>query len=673
MRSLRPLLLVLLSLAALAGAAPAAPAAPLSNLAHLDFLGDQVTPPAQAGHTTYQLDTEPAIGVLWTYAEPDGSGGWKRLGGGTYDPATNTYGQGAFNADDISRAAVVYVRHYEQFGDQDSRQRAFELLRGLAYLQTVDGPHAGEVVLWMQPDGSLNPTPTPADSPNPSDSGPSYWLARSIWAYGEGYALFRTLDPDFAAFLQQRMELSLQALERDVLTPSYGTYRIVDGLRWPAWLIVDGADASSEAMYGLSAYVAATADTAAAADLRALGQGVAAMQLGSARRWPFGALMPWALSRSDWHAWGDQMSGSLATAGSVLHEDGFVSAAVREAGSFTPHLLVQGGPDNGWLPVPADRSQIAYGAEATLENLVRTAAAAHRPAFDDLAGVAAAWYFGNNASGQPVYDPATGVTFDGVAPDGSINHNSGAESTIMGQLSMLALDAHPAIEARANAAARQAQVTWQVAEAESGTLAGAASVVTPSSAWTGESQWSGGASVDLGRGGSTTTAFTPPVSATYLLFPVFLRQIGDGGRISVGFTGEQHRHLDTGGAGEQGASAIPGFLDVGLVRARGAAAGPASVTVRGQSATPTSYDATLVQPEVEWLLLGGDAAGGQGVLRSFATARTTRSVTLPGAGPISARAYTRTGRLVASLSDPSGTIEAPVAARGFTVVTRGPA
>ena len=36
------------------------------------------------------------------------------LGGGTYDAATDTYGQGAFNADDISRAAVVYLRDWQQ-------------------------------------------------------------------------------------------------------------------------------------------------------------------------------------------------------------------------------------------------------------------------------------------------------------------------------------------------------------------------------------------------------------------------------------------------------------------------------------------------------------------------------------------------------------------------------
>ena len=32
----------------------------LTNLAHLDFLTEMVTPPAQAGHTTYRLAEEPA-------------------------------------------------------------------------------------------------------------------------------------------------------------------------------------------------------------------------------------------------------------------------------------------------------------------------------------------------------------------------------------------------------------------------------------------------------------------------------------------------------------------------------------------------------------------------------------------------------------------------------------
>jgi hypothetical protein len=221
--------LTVLALAVALLALPAAPAvareARLTNLAHLDFLGDRVTPPTQAGHDSYRLAAEPAIGVLWTYAERQPNGSYTRVGGGAYDPATNTWGQGAFNADDMTRASVVYLRHWRQFGDRHSRSSAYQLLRGVAYLQTSSGPDAGNVVLWMQPDGTLNLSPTPPDNPNPSDSGPSYWLARTIWALGEGYAAFRTVDPPFARFLRARLDLALDALTARSWTRSMGPIR----------------------------------------------------------------------------------------------------------------------------------------------------------------------------------------------------------------------------------------------------------------------------------------------------------------------------------------------------------------------------------------------------------------------------------------------------------------
>ena len=227
--------------------APAAAVAPLTNLAHLDFLLDEATPPTQVdGHTTYRLEEEPTLILPWTYADARPGGTFERVGGGPLDAATNTWGQGAYNADDVARAAVVYLRHWELTGAETSRESAYELLRSLAYLQTTDGANAGNVVLWMQPDGTLNPSAEPVELPDPSDSGPSYWLARTIWALGEGYAAFQQADPEFAAFLEDRLALSLEALDRQVLV-KYGQWAESDGIRVPAWLIVDGADASAEA------------------------------------------------------------------------------------------------------------------------------------------------------------------------------------------------------------------------------------------------------------------------------------------------------------------------------------------------------------------------------------------------------------------------------------------
>ncbi len=547
---------------------------------------------------------------------------------------------------------------------------------GSPILQTVSGENQGNVVLWMQPDGTLNPSADPPELPDPSDSGASYWLARTIWALGEGYQAFRDEDPEFASFLRARLELAIDAVDRQVLTPNYGEFQTVDGLQWPSWLIVDGADASSEAIYGLSAYQQAGGSPAGLLALQRLGNGVALMQLGSVGRWPYRAIMPWAQSRSVWHAWGDQMSGALATAGATLEESRWVDVALREVGSFTPHLLIQDGPQNGWLPAPADRTQIAYGADATLQNLVRTGEASGRSGFLDLAGIAAAWYFGNNPAGEPMYDPETGRTYDGINPDGVINRNSGAESTIHGLLSMLLLDEHPDIAARAMIAGRTDQVTWEMVEAESGELTGAAEVVTPPSAWTGESLWSGGAYVSLASGGSVDVAVDLETRDRYWVFGVSERQQIPLRAVEIAYEldGVAAGRQPQGGAGPRGITPTPGYLGVGQSRARTIVeegSGVLTATAFSGRVREARLDAVLLQPEIEWLILGGDG-GHQGVLRSFSDRLRHQRVEMGDGGQPEARAYNDLGVLVRTVRGRSGVVVAPVLPGGFTVVTSGP-
>lgn len=476
------------------GAATAATAsAPLTNLAHLDFLLDEATPPVDVpGHTTYRLDEQPSLVMPWTYADARAGGAFERVGGGPLDPATGHWGQGAYNADDISRAAVVYLRHWTHTDAETSRETAYELLRSLTYLQTTEGPNAGNVVLWMQPDGTLNPSAEPVELPDPSDSGPSYWLARTVWALGEGYAAFQDADPAFAAFLEERLALAVAAIERQVLV-RYGQWVESDGMRVPAWLIVDGADASAEAVLGLAARLRAVPDDAAAADpLRKLAEGIAAMSSGGVGEWPYGAVLPWAQSRSMWHGWGSQMPAALAAASVALDDPALAEPAARDAAVFTPTLLTAGGPDNGWFPTPADRVQIAYGVDSRVQSLLAVADATGSTGFADLAAMQAAWFFGANRAGAQMYDPETGVVFDGLQPDGSVNRNSGAESTIHGLLTMLALDARPVLAERASSIATVAERDGLVlVEAES--AAETTGTVTAPTPWTGESLWSGGA------------------------------------------------------------------------------------------------------------------------------------------------------------------------------------
>ncbi|MGH3087522.1 MAG: hypothetical protein ACRDSJ_09425, partial [Rubrobacteraceae bacterium] len=367
----------------------------------------------------------------------------------------------------------------------------------------------------------------------------------------------------------------------------------------------------------LSAYVrSGGGDERARQDLDRLAEGIAMMREEEVEGWPFGAILPWAQSRSLWHGWADQMSGALAEAGTVLDDGSFVSTAVGEAGTFTPHVLAQGGAEQSWAPAPVDKSQIAYAQDATLQNLLAVAEATGRDSFRQLAGVAGAWYFGNNRSGARMYDPATGRTFDGLEADGRINRNSGAESTIHGLLSMLALDANPDVREMSLRAEREDHLTWQTVEAEDGELKGKARVVEPESAWTGESQWSGGAYVELGPGGRVVAEADLPEKGRYRLLPVFDRQ-----QIEERAAGTRHKIgrspfgiVRHGGAGEQGVSAAPGYLDIANLGSK-KTFGPGEVEILSAyvgDGRPARLDALLVQPEIERLLLSGDDGTAQG-------------------------------------------------------------
>ncbi|MEU4422162.1 hypothetical protein AB0F81_16170 [Actinoplanes sp. NPDC024001] len=630
--------------------------APLTNLAHLDFLREQVSPPAQDGHTTYRLAEAPAVGMLWTYAEPGPDGAYRRLGGGTYHPATNTYGQGAYNADDVARAAVVYLRHWRQTGAASSRQASYQLLRGLTYLQTATGPNAGNVILWMQPDGTLNPSADPPELPDPSDSGPSYWLARTVWALGEGYAAWRSADREFAAFLRRRLDLAVTALHRQVLI-RYGERQLIDGDRAPAWLIVDGADATAEAVLGLSAYAAVGATSAARRALRQFAEGIAALSDGGVREWPFGAIRPWALSRSLWHGWGSQMPAALARAGQVLGDADLVRPAVTDSAVFTPWLLTSGGPDNGRLPARVDRTQIAYGVDSRLQSLLAVADATGRTGFRRLAGIVAAWYFGANPAAVPAYDPATGRTIDGIAGDGTVSRNSGAESTIHGLLSMLALDADPRVAALARQGRVVERVGTTLVEAEQGQLGGGAVVVTPPSAWTGESSFSGGY-VRM-PAGATVRWQLPALDQARLVLPIVDLRPGSAAVTHWSSLGVV-RHGDVGA---QGASPAAGALLPVTVGELASGRTDLEATATGGEAV---VDAVMLEPLVSRLVIGG--AGRQTALLRSA-ARTPQTVRV--AGPAVIETYdaagVRRGRVTAAAG---AAVRAVVLPGGFTLIRR---
>lgn len=661
--------------AAPAPAAPtsATPAAPtLTNLAHLDFLLDDVPLlGGVAGHSTYHQSSEPTARAPWVYADRNADGSFTRVGGGPItDAAKGWYAQGSFDADDISRAAVVYLRDWKQNGTASSRASAYELLRELTYLQVDSGPNAGNVVLWQQHDGTLNPSAIPADQPDPSDSAESFWLARTVWALGEGYAGFRDADPAFASFLQQRMSLALLSLERQSLA-KYGTTEQANGVTVPGWLIANSASPTAEAVLGLSAYTAAAPrDAQARTDLQRYAQGIAGLSSGGVGQWPFGALLPEANSPTFWHAWGAMQPAALTAAATQLHDAGLQKAASTDLAQFTAQLLATGGPDNGWTPTPADQTQIAYGVDSRVEGLVAASDATHAAGLATLAGAQAAWYFGANPAGTPVYDPATGVCVDGINSDRSVNRNCGAESTIHTELSMLALDAHPAIKRLALSLTHTSATDGlQVVEAEKGSLTGSASVVTPASAWTGSANWSGGAYV-AASDGATVTMTLPAGHPDVRILPI--ADLGPDGTATSGsgttsWTARAgHRAVPLGSTqnvrpGAQGIAPTTVFL---LPQTLPATAPATATTVTATVHGTARLDAVLVQPVVSHLGLTGTRRLDVYVNGTSATVPQHLNAT----GPVVATRYDGSGRQVGAPIPLNGNGTVTVVPGGFTTV-----
>ncbi len=549
------------------------------------------------------------------------------------------------------------------------------MLRGLAYFQTVDGPNAGNVILWMQPDGRLNPVADPPELPSPSDSGESYWLARTTWALGEAYAAFHgSVDPAdqaFAGFLADRLDLAVGALQRQTLTSvRYGHYLQVDGQPTPAWLVVDGADATAEAVLGLSAYVGAGAPDAARDVLAKLSEGIARMGDGDARSWPFGAVLPWGISLADWHAWASQMPAALAHASAALGDSSLVAPAVRDSATFDPWLLTSGGPDNGRLPTRIDGSQIAYGVDSRLQSLLATADVTGSAGIRRLAGIVAAWYFGANASGQPGYDPATGRPVDGVEANGNVNHNAGAESTIHALLSMIALDANPDVAAEAQNVASISKRDGNVdVQAEAGTTGGGAQVVTLQDGWTGESKYGGTGYVSLPDGGTLTI----PVGdgGPRLVHAVVNLEPGSTAVTTFSAGGLELGTVSSGAVGPQGASpALGALLPVTLAVTLPPGQTSVTATTVASGGDAALLDALMVEPLVSRLVLAGPSHG-TALLRSAATDDQQATVSVVGKAPAKVEVYDGRGRRVGlSLVKAPGAVQVPVVAGGFTIVRR---
>jgi len=384
-----------------------------------------------------------------------------------------------------------------------------------------------EFVMYMQaPDGEYYNFVTDTGGTVNVDGPTSYkdwgwWAARGQWALARGVAVFAERDAQFAARLTESYRRGEAAL--DAAIGEVGRYEEVHGERLPGWLIKDGTDVSALALLGLAEYHAADPNPTTRRLAFALGQGVAEARLGDARTYPFGLRPSTLHSPGYWHGWGAHTVEALARAGEVFGRDDWLRAAAAEADTWFTRLVVTG-PIREIGVLPRRYDQIAYAQNMLVSGFAALADATGDDEYRRLAGLAAAWFFGDNPPGVAMYDPESGRVFDGIngANELMVNRNAGAESTIEGLLALLAVAddpvAAPLLDAVGGAASRPL-----VVEAEQG-VAVSGDPGYELGEWTGEAYYSGGHYRTLGGGDAIELAVVVAAADDYDVYAAHERR-----------------------------------------------------------------------------------------------------------------------------------------------------
>ena len=340
--------------------------------------------------------------------------------------------EGIACVDDVARAAVVYLRHYELTGHQTSLSKAKSLLKFVLKMQAEDG----EFYNFIFADHSIN------RDGKTSYKSFTWWAMRGVWSLSLGYRVFRQVDSSFASALKIAIDRSLPHVES--LLQKYGEVQTVGTYRVPQWLLFEsGADVTSELVLGLAEYYLATGDQKVRGFIKKLSEGLMMMQDGDERTFPFGLHRSW---QTAWHMWGNGQTQALAYAGKVFNDSAMVQSAEREARGFYSRLLIDGFMKEMDLAQPERRveyEQIAYGVRPMIIGLIRLYEVTGRTEYLKMAGLAGSWFFGNNVLHEQIYDPTNGRCFDGIRDSLTVNKNSGAESTIEALYSVVELERYP--------------------------------------------------------------------------------------------------------------------------------------------------------------------------------------------------------------------------------------
>jgi hypothetical protein len=381
------------------------------NSSHLDSLYEEIN-----------VDDK-TIGIIHIYSEyPD----YKWVG---------DTDEGIACIDDAARAAVFYLRNYQSNKDRESLRKSERLMEFLFYMHSENGFFYN----FILEDHSINKTH------RNSINVPDWWSWRAMWALSEGYKIFKDVNINLARKILSVLASSVEATKKSILLERSTTK--INGIEFPTWLPSETAsDQASVLVLAFLNYFDETMDTSVIIYINDLCDGILLMQKGDVLKVPFYAFLSW---QNVWHAYGNSQSYALLKASKVLQRDDLQTAALNEINFFYDYLIGENyissfeieNENNVFEFIKKNKfSQIAYNFRPMVFACIEAFNLTNDSVYVFKAIEIASWFFGNNIAEAQMYFNSSGICYDGINSQNTINKNSGAESTLEALLTLLAIE-----------------------------------------------------------------------------------------------------------------------------------------------------------------------------------------------------------------------------------------
>ena len=346
--------------------------------------------------------------------------------------------EGIACVDDVARAVVFYTQYYSRTGDKTYLKKITELSEFLLYMQAENGYFYNFVL----EDIKINKTYKRSIPIG------NWWTWRALWALTEIYPVLISENKVLAERIWQSMERTVNIVINDYNLDR--EYRLVDGFRIPKWLPSNGgSDQGATLVLGLKNFYKYDENQQVYSLIEFLCDGIAEMQAGDSLQFPYGAYLSW---ENNWHAWGSVQSYVLLNTFKLIQNDRYMTGSLMEINYFYNYLIKEKYACEIKFKKQGDTilkldykkaPQIAYGIRPMIYACLEAFKITGQSKYAKQAGKIASWFFGDNFAQEVMYDPQTGICYDGINDDGDVNLNSGAESTIEALLALQSIEKNP--------------------------------------------------------------------------------------------------------------------------------------------------------------------------------------------------------------------------------------